>query len=217
PVEVSVQRTSPVPLGYSNNGNNFDQIEEYVFIFSRPLNNTTIANIGNINGLFEDFRMLGLDRAEPKSQDGGGGSQISLGGRDAGYPDKYQTIYAEKRMYDTNLNNAATKGNGMLIPGNPLYNTFVGMPTLSSLTTWGSLNAITGPNLHCYRIVIDKSQSFPALAGVFENEPLAGDTTREWPPVSIAFLCKDPNYSEGELITTLANAMNSTPEGGSTA
>jgi len=28
PTESSIQRTSPVPLGYSNNGNNFDQIED---------------------------------------------------------------------------------------------------------------------------------------------------------------------------------------------
>ena len=62
PVDVSVQRTSPVPLGGSNNGNNFDQIEEYIFVFTRPLNNTELGEIPvTYVNHFEAFRNMGLD------------------------------------------------------------------------------------------------------------------------------------------------------------
>ena len=45
PVNVNSQRTSPVPLGFQNNGNTYDQVEEYIYIFTRPLNNTGIASL----------------------------------------------------------------------------------------------------------------------------------------------------------------------------
>ena len=210
PVDVSVQRTSPVPLGFSNDGNNFDQIEEYIYIFTRPLSNARIATLTGINE-YEAFRQMGLDRAENLS-----GVQIG-GGVFSGnpWPTQEQTIYAEKRMYSVNLNNAATKNNGaLLLPS--AYNELTGMPNLDSVTTWGSLSAITGPNLHCYRIVLDRSQTFPGVQGTFANEPRDGSTLRKWPPVNVSFLCRDPNYSEGEYLTRLANAMNQIPEGGRT-
>ena len=56
PINLSVQRTSPVPLGYSQDGNSFDQIEEYIFVFTRPLNNTNIANASS--AVLTDFRMM---------------------------------------------------------------------------------------------------------------------------------------------------------------
>lgn len=213
PVNLSVQRTSPVPLGYSQDGNNFDQLEEYIFVFTRPLNNTQISD--SIFTVLQEFRMMGLDRAESISL---GGSRIE--GTNAGWPNKAQTIYAEKRMYDINLNNAATKSNGA-IRDDPLIvlNELVGMPTLSSVTSWGSMDSITGPALHCYRVVIDYSQTFPSIGppGTFANTINAGVSFRIWPAVNVEFLCKDPNYSEGEYLTRIANAMNSTPEGGPTA
>ena len=91
PIEVSVQRTSPVPLGSNANGNNFDQIEEFIYIFSRPLNNEVIAD-GGVG--IENLRSLGLDRTQTINAD--------IGGEDAGIPTHEQTIYAEKRMYSYN-------------------------------------------------------------------------------------------------------------------
>ena len=44
PTEVSIQRTSPVPLGFHINGNNHEQIEEFIFVLSRPLNNRSISS-----------------------------------------------------------------------------------------------------------------------------------------------------------------------------
>ena len=41
PVEVNVQRTGASPTGTHENGNNYSPIEEYIFVFSRPLNNDT--------------------------------------------------------------------------------------------------------------------------------------------------------------------------------
>jgi hypothetical protein len=227
PTEASVQRTSPVPLGYSNNGNNFDQIEEFIFILSRPLNNTNLA-AATTTTLYDEMRGLGLDGTQTSS---------ALSGN-AGSPTQAQTIYAEKRMYSYNESLGATQGNGQLIPstlgqfeGSPTqggslvaipafandYNTLMGMPTLDSVTSWGSMGAITGPNLHCYRMVINRCQSFPALADTFTNVGLIGETSFKWPAVSIRFLCTDPKYSEGEYLTRLANAMNSIAEDGETA
>ena len=209
PVNLSVQRTSPVPLGYNRDGNNFDQIEEYIFVFTRPLNNTNI-----INGLatqFTEFRQMGLDRAESLLL---GTPQIE--GQNSGWPNKQQTIYAEKRMYNQGLENAATKTNGSLTPASTI-NTLLGMPSLVSVSSWGSMDSITGPGLHCYRVIIDYSQTFPPEGLTYTNVDNEGSTVRYWPPVNVEFLCKDPNYSEGEYLTRIANAMNSTPEGGNTA
>ena len=60
PTEASIQRTSPVPLGYNNNGNNFDQIEEYIYVLSRPLNNTELSAVTD-SQFYEDLRQLGLN------------------------------------------------------------------------------------------------------------------------------------------------------------
>lgn len=212
PVEVSAQRTSPVPLGFSTNGNNFDQIEEYIYIFSRPLNNTNLADAGSAL-LYEDLRQCGLDGTAGTAANAG-----NIAGN-AGWPNQEQTIYAEKRMYSYSTNLGATKTNGELDLLNPDYNTLMGMPVLDSVTTWGSMSAITGPNLHCYRMVINRNQSFPSLglAGTFVNESLQGLSTCFWPAVSVRFLCKDPDFSEGEYLTRIANAMNNIAEGGPTA
>jgi hypothetical protein len=209
PVEVSVQRTSPVPLGFSNNGNDYDQIEEYLYVFTRPLNNEEIGDLGNA---IEPLRDVGLDR-----------STGAFGGVDTGVPSHEQTIYAEKRMYSYSTQNMATQANGGLTPDNPAtgflnpFNTLAGMPLLDSVTTWGTMSAITGPQLHCYRVVINRTQTFPVGGGIFQNEPRDGSSSLNFPPVNITFLCKDPNYSEGEYLTRLANAMNNIPEGGETA
>jgi hypothetical protein len=211
PVEVSAQRTSPVPLGYSNNGNNFDQVEEFIFILSRPLNNTNIAALTNTQQ-YEFFRSCGLD---------GTAGSTALSGN-AGWPNQEQTIYAEKRMYSYSTNLGATQNNGGLwtatsVPPNLQYNTLMGMPALDSVTTWGSMSSIVGPNLHCYRVVINRNQSFPGIPNVFKNVNYDGDASCNWPAVSIRFLCKDPNFSESEYLTRIANAMNSIAEGGPTA
>lgn len=206
PVEVSVQRTSPVPLGSNINGNAFDQIEEYIYIFSRPLNNDAIKNFTQA---FDDFRDLGLDRSQ---------ALLSfVGGRDAGIPTHVQTIYAEKRMYSYTTQTGATISNGQLEgpPVNVAFNEVYGMPTLDSVTTWGTLSPITGPNLHCYRVVFNLTQTLPNLGpNVFTNLNTDGISSLAFPPVNVAFLCKAPGYTEGEYLTTVANAMNSLPEGG---
>ena len=87
---------------------------------------------------------------------------------------------------------------------------------LAEVNTWGTMSAITGPNLYCYRVLYSELQSFPGGHLVFENVGLGGYTTLYFPPVNVTFLCKDPNYTEGEYLTRLANAMNSIPEGGAT-
>ena len=78
------------------------------------------------------------------------------------------------------------------------------------------MSTITGPNLYAYRIVINPTQSIPSGfgTGVFANVDLTGSSSLRFPPVNISFLCKDPNFTEGEYLTRLANAMNSLPEDG---
>lgn len=211
PVEASIQRTSPVPLGGSNNGNNFDQLEEFIFVLSRPLNNTNIANTNDLTA-YDDLRSLGLN----------GTTGTGAWSGTAGWPNQEQTIYAEKRMYSYNNNLGATQSNGELltdaaVPPNLTYNSIMGMPALDSVTTWGSMSAITGPNLHCYRVVINRNQSFEGFPDVFTNVTFDGFSLCKWPAVSVRFLCKDPGYNEGEYLTRLANAMNNIAEGGPTA
>ena len=76
-------------LGYSNNGNNVAQIEEFIFILSRPLNNTNLA-AATTTTLYDQMRGMGLDGTQTSS---------ALSGN-AGSPTQAQTIYAEKRMYN---------------------------------------------------------------------------------------------------------------------
>lgn len=206
PMEVSIQRTSPVPLGFHINGNNHDQMEEYIYILTRPLNNQSLNSNFNV----ENLRDLGLDRS------------VDTGNH---RPTHTQTVYAEKRMYSYSDAIGATRTNGALQPDpllNTEYNTMYGMPILDSVSTWGTLSAITGPNLHAYRVVIMRNQVFsPAQPDLFVNVDglagLVGSTSCNWPPVNITFLCKDPNFTEGEYLTRLANAMNDVPIGGETA
>ena len=232
PVDASIQRTSPFPLGSNQNGNNFDLVEEYIYVFSRPLNNTNLGE--SLTGLFYDsLRDMGLDRSAALTSAIG----VSVGGN-AGWPTQSQCIYAEKRTYSFNENLGATQGNGELVPstvgsfeggvgqGGPLvpiaaytnaYNSIMGAPALDTVTTWGAMEGITGPNLHAYRVIINRTQTFPALADTFTNVGLIGLTQLIFPPVSIRFLCKDPDYSEGQYLTRLANAMNNIAEDGPTA
>jgi hypothetical protein len=213
PVDASIQRTSPVPTGTNTNGNNFDQIEEFIYVFSRPLNNTNLGE--NLTGLYYDsLRDMGLDRSEALTD--AIGTAVS---GNAGWPNQAQCIYAEKRMYSYNESLGATRTNGQLLPGpgNPTTESIMGMPVLDSVTTWGAMEGITGPNLHAYRVVINRTQTFANLPGIFTNVDLAGETQLNFPPVSIRFLCKDPDYSEGQYLTRLANAMNNIAEDGPTA
>ena len=215
PVDISVQRTSPVPLGSLTNGNTFDQIEEYIYVFSRPLNNEYLSTgvaIGTI-GEMEDLRHMGLARTE-----GTLASADNIAGL-AGWPTFEQCIYAEKRMYSYSESLGASISNGGLVDPAPaaiVFNSLQGMPLLDSVTTWGCMDAITGPNLHCYRIVLNRTQTFPAVPEI-TNLALAGDTSCEWPAVSVQILCKDPDYTEGEYLTRLANAMNNIAIGAPTS
>jgi len=222
PIDVSVQRTSPAPTGNTINANNFDQIEEYIYVFTRPLNNTAIATkmqeggtASSGSGLLEQLRHLGLDTAEVA-----GAYTSTISGKNAGIPSHAQTVYAEKRIYNINLNNAATISNGGITnPADPvdiIYTSLTGMPSLVSVTTWGTMGAITGPNLHAYRIIINRTQEMYGLPEL-ENVNYAGSTVYRWPSTNISFFCKDANLSEGEYLTRVSNAMNSIPEGGRTA
>ena len=203
PVELSVQRTSSVPLGDHENGNNFDVIQEYIFILTRPLNQEQIDAVANP---FLGFSEMGLNRGS-----------TSFGGVDAGGVTHDQNLYAEKRLYTFSDVNAATTTNGGLVPGNPSLESIYATPVLADVITWGSMSAITGPTLYCYRVVETHAQGFPADGTVFTNVNLGGSSVANYPPVNVAFLCKDPNLSEGQYLTTLVNAMNSIPEGGPTA
>ena len=202
PVEVSVQRTAPVPYGTHENGNNYDTLQEFIFILSRPLNNNALE----ISAFpWTALQQLGLDYGTS-----------SFGGASGGGVSQEQNIYAEKRTYAWNSNLGATVANGGLIPGNATLESQFGEPALTDVSTWGSMSAITGPNLHCYRMVFSRVQGFVAGPTVFTNVGIGGFTTLQYPPVNITFLCKDPNYTEGEYLTRLANAMNNLQEGDET-
>lgn len=205
PSTVTVQRTSPVPLGSITNGNLADQIEEYIVVLSRPLNNEVLENF--VAGNYEFLRRIGLDGADPQVTT----TTVAPQGRKAGWPNQAQTIYAEKRMYDINLNNVASQTNGQLSADpvlNPDFLSLGGMPSLANVSTWGSMGAITGPNLHCYRIVIDRRQN---ILPNFSAYLYVGTVDSQWPAVNVAFIAEDPEFTSGEYITRLANAMTSMP------
>ena len=216
PVDISVQRTSAVPNGGGYNSNITDYIEEYIWVLSRPLNHDAIAN-GDYTNCYNILRTIGLDSASAL-----GGLGTDLGGLYAGWPDQAQTIYAEKRMYGIDVGRIGSLNNGLLVdrssldpPEDQEYNTRSVQPMLVSQNTWGTMGAITGPNLHVYRMVLMFSQNFDFTApNTYVNAQYSGISSYLFPPVNVSFLCKDPNYTEGEYLTRVANAMNSIPEGG---
>lgn len=218
PVDVSVQRTSAVPTGGAYNSNITDYMEEYIWVLTRPLNHERIST-GTYNNTYNPLRQIGLDGASSLA-----GVGSLLGGLYGGWPDQSQTIYAEKRIYGIDTGRIASVNNGVLVDKTQLtppeaqeYNTRSVQPMLVSQNTWGTMGAITGPNLHVYRMVLTFTQNFDFTApGTFVNESLQGISSYLFPPVNVSFLCKDPNYSEGEYLTRIANAMNSIPEGGET-
>lgn len=201
PTNVSVQRTSSTPIGDHQNGNNYEPIEEYIFVLTRPLNNQEIATVTNP---FPDFETIGLDMGS-----------TAFGGTGAGGVKHAQCIYAEKRIYTFSNEFAATINNGELIQGGTVLNSIYSAPRLADVNTWGTMSSITGPNLHVYRVVITKMQGFPSSD--FVNVNFGGQSFLEYPPVNITFLCMDPKLSDGEYLTRLSNAMNSIPIGGPTA
>jgi len=210
PVECVVQRPAPVPLGFCNNGSVVDGIEEYIYVFSRPLDNTRIAQLTGTD--YNVWRLMGLDASEPNTLQG---SQFE---GNSGAPTREQTIYAEKRTYHADTSRMLTT-NGLLAPYDPLtttYNTLEGLPILTSVINWGSMSAITGPNLFVYRVVINYADTLLDNPDVL-NLALGGGSSRTYPPVNIEFLCKDPKYSEGEYLTRIANAMGNQPVGGEVA
>lgn len=201
PVEVSIQRTSNTPWGDHQNGNNFSVIQEFLFVLSRPLNNEGLRNIG-ITG-WERFNEMGLDY-----------SRAFFGGLSGGGITQAQTIYAEKRVYAWDSTIGATQQNGEILgpPGSLLISQFK-EARLLDVNTWGSLSTITGPDLHCYRVISMQPQSFDAGGLTFASVDYEGLTFLNFPPVNATFLCKDPNFTETEYLTRLVNAMNNMQEG----
>ena len=188
PVEVSVQRTSVAPSGTHENGNNYDAVKEYLFVLSAPLGDlSTITNYLNFDNLGLDMGSSGTTQA--------------------------QTIYAEQRTYAWNSNFGATIANGELVASNGTLNSTFGEPQLTDVITWGSLSTIVGPNLHCYRVMVSQLQTFDAPSLIFANVGLAGFTSLNYPPLNVTFLCKDPNFTEGQYLTRVYNAMNKTAIG----
>lgn len=205
PMEISVQRTAPTPYGTHENGNNFDTLQEFIFVLSRPLNNNALAVSASP---WAALQQLGLDYGSS-----------SFGGASGGGVSQEQNIYAERRTYSWNDTLGATQANGELVSvaaGNTDLNSQFSEPQLMDVNTWGSMSAITGPNLHVYRIVYSRLQGFIAPASIYTNVGFGGLTTLAFPPVNVTFLCKDPNYTEGEYLTRLANAMNNVQEGDKT-
>jgi len=101
PVEVSVQRSASTPYGTHENGNNFNTIQEFILIASRPLNNEDLVAAINPYDFFSD---MGLNR----------GSSF-FGGQDAGGITHEQNIYAERRQYAFTNTTGATLSNGELV------------------------------------------------------------------------------------------------------
>lgn len=201
PTNVSVQRTSSTPVSDHQNGNNYEPVEEYIFVLTRPLNNNDIATVPNPFPLFEN---IGLDMGSDE-----------FGGRNAGGVKHAQCVYAEKRIYTFSNEFAASQNNGQLVLNNAVINTIFSGMRLADVNTWGTMSSITGPNLHVYRVVNMKAQEFPSSD--FTNVGFGGFSSINLPPVNITFLCTDPKLTEGEYLTRLANAMNSIPIGGPTA
>lgn len=202
PMEVSVQRTNAVPSGTHENGNNYAVLEEYLFVFTRPLNNNAITPLFDPYLFFQE---LALNRGSTGTIAGNYGVNFE------------QNIYSEQRLYTWNTNKLTRQTTGDLVPGNPALWTIASAPAVETVNTWGSLDAITGPNLYCYRVFVCKAQGFPADQTIFTAVGYGGFSTLRVPPLSISFLCKDPKYTEGEYLTRLANAMNNIPIDGEVA
>lgn len=207
PMAIEVQRPWTAPLGQDWNFLPSTRHYEYLYIFTAPLANQSIITSGGL----EAFKDLGLD-----SSSGGRGSG-SLSGQQI--PDNAQCVFAQSTISVNPMANTASVWNGTLIAsdpgatppivGDPYAPVMAGEMQVVEVNRWGSLPAILGPKLFCYRYISYPSQQ---MTGIFNaDNPIlnaTGSTARNMSSISIKIICEEANLSESEYLVNAANSYN---------
>lgn len=206
PLAIEVQRPWTAPLGQDWNFLPPTRHYEYLYIFTAPLANQRIITSGNLEG----FKDLGLD-----SSIGGRGSPSFVGQQ---LPDNAQCVFAQSTISVNPIANAASVWNGTLVAtevgpppviGDPYAPLMAGEMQVTEVNRWGSLPAILGPKLFCYRYIAYPSQQ---MTGVFNaDNPILnaiGSTARNMSSISIKIICEEADLSESEYLVNAANSYN---------
>jgi hypothetical protein len=207
PLAIEVQRPWTAPLGSDINFLPSNRHYEYLYIFTAPLPNQEII----VNGDLQAFKDLGLDTSIA-----GLGTSLWRGQQ---IPDAAQCVFAQSTISVNPIANAASVWNGTLIAadpagvppviGDPFAPLMAAEMQVTEVNRWGSLPAILGPKLFCYRFMSYPSQALTGLVGI-DNPILLGQgiTLRNMSPLSIKIICEEANLSESEYLVSAANAYN---------
>ena len=196
PLSVNVQRAYNAPEGMDANYMPSSPSYEMIYIFQNPLDNLSIRQNPRAN--METFRDMGLD--------------TSVGSPGGSVPDSSNCVFAQMTRYRNDLANSTTTWNGMAVPGDTYFPLVSQDMSIAEVNTWGGMNTILGPRLHCYRVIFHETQNLFGLdptPGTGNPLVLApGTTLRTFSPISIRLFTQESDLDEGEYLVEAANAFN---------
>lgn len=196
PLSVNVQRAYNAPEGLDANYMPSTPAYEMLYVFQNPLDNFAIRDNPRAN--MEAFRDMGLD--------------VSSDGVGMAVPDSSNCIFAQMTRYRNDLSNSTTVYNGMAVPGDTYYPLVSQDMSIAEINTWGGMETILGPRLHCYRVIFHETQNLLHLdADPVTGNPLVlalGTTLRTFSPISIRLFCQEADLDDGDYLIEAANAFN---------
>ena len=196
PLTVNVQRVYNAPEGFDANYMPSTPAYEMLYIFQNPLDNNRIR--ANPRAYMESFRDMGLD--------------VSSVGIGSSVPDSSNCVFAQMTRYRNDLANSTTVWNGMAVAGDTYYPLVSQDMSIAEVNTWGGMDAILGPRLHCYRVIFHETQNLLGLDPTpGTGNPIVlglGTTLRTFSPISIRLFCQEADLSDGQYLVEAANAYN---------
>lgn len=201
PLGINITRPWTAPEGFDTNYMASSPSYEMLYVFQNALPNEYIRN--NPRNALQAFRDMGLNSSEA----GGGAQWLTL-------PNEDNTLFGQMSRFHNTLSNSNTVWNGMAVEADTYYPLLSQDMMTQEVNTWGVLNPILGPTLHCYRVIFHETQNLAGLS----NDPAPGmgnpvamapgTTLRKFSNLSIKILAKDAKLNEGEYIVEASNAFN---------
>ena len=199
PLGINVTRPWTAPQGQDANYMASTPCYEILYIFQNPLPNDYIRN--NVRSSLAAFKDMGLNASQ------------NVGFPWLVVPNEDNTLFAQMSYYHNTLSNSNTVWNGMAVPDDTYYPLLSQNMMTQEVNTWGVLNPILGPTLHCYRVILHETQNLTGLsnAAAPDGNPVAlapGTTLRKFSPISIKILAREAKLTDGEYVVEASNAFN---------
>ena len=198
PLGINVTRPWTAPQGQDANYMASTPCYEILYVFQNPLPNEYIRN--NARLALAAFKDMGLNASQ------------NLGYPWLTLPNEENTLFAQMSYFHNTLSNSNTVWNGMAVPADTYYPLLSQNMVTQEVNTWGALNPILGPTLHCYRVIFHETQNLTGLS----DDPTVGNpvvlapgsTLRKFSPISIKLLAQEAKLTDGEYVVEASNAYN---------